>query len=915
MTIHAVLDTKDHRIKIDQKLTYYNTSSATLDTIYFTDWANSFSDKTSPLAKQFAYHFKTNFHFEKNENRGRSLIYSITDKDGQPLQWHRGKEVDVFYVLPAQPLQPQESYVINLTYEVKIPDSKFTRFGYTKSGNYNLKYWFIAPAVFENNWQTFSNKNLDDFYMPPSDITLWFYVPESYNFISDLDVIDTAKTGTQNQIVLTGKDRTSVSVYIQKEERFEAVITDQLEVQTSINDKGLIAPLKAICIDRIIQFLDEELGEYPFQKIVVSEEEYRQNPAYGLNQLPNFIRPFPDGFQYDIELLKTITGNYLKNTLLVNPRDEHWFRDALQIYLMMKYTDKYYPDMKIFGNLSNVFGLKWFHASSLEFNDQYEMLYLNSALLNLDQPMSTPKDSLIKYNAEIAAAYKGGVGLRYLDNYLENNVVNQSIKEFYEQYQLSPVTVRSFEEIVKSKTEKDVDWFFDDYINTNKKIDYRIKKIVKKGDSLWVTIKNNRKHTMPFTLYGMNKKEVISKQWVEGFEQEKIIAVKAENIDRVAIDYSQEIPEYNKRNNYRKVSGLFKKPIQFRLLQDIEDPEYFQLFFIPVFEYNLYDGLSIGTKLYNKTFLPRNFTYKIEPQYGLNSNTLLGGASAIYSHPFENKNWYNFRIGFSGKYFSYDTDLFYRRVTAFSTLSFREKDLRSNKRRFINLRNVYVDKDFDEFNIQSDDPNYNVINLQYVFANANLLEYFRYEFDYEAASQFQKISATAEYRKLFVSNRQINLRLFAGAFLKNNTNPSSDYFSFALDRPTDYMFDYNYYGRSESSGLFSQQIIIAEGGFKSKMETPYANRWITTLNAGTNIWRWIHVYGDVGAVNNKYLGTQVFYDSGIRVSLVDDFFEFYFPLYSSNGWEPGLDRYDQRIRFIVTLQPETLIRLFTRRWY
>src|SRR5690606_34572702 len=119
--------------------------------------------------------------------------------------------------------------------------------------------------------------------------------------------------------------------------------------------------------------------------------------------------------------------------------------DALQIYLMMKYTDKYYPDMKIFGNLSNVFGLKWFHASSLEFNDQYELLYLNSALLNLDQPMSTPKDSLIKYNAEIAVAYKGGVGLRYLDNYLENNIVEESIKEFYEQYQLSPVTTRSFE--------------------------------------------------------------------------------------------------------------------------------------------------------------------------------------------------------------------------------------------------------------------------------------------------------------------------------------------------------------------------------------------------------------------------------------------------------------------------------------
>jgi hypothetical protein len=47
-----------------------------------------------------------------------------------------------------------------------------------------------------------------------------------------------------------------------------------------------------------------------------------------------------------------------------------------------------------------------------------------------------------------------------------------------------------------------------------------------------------------------------------------------------------------------------------------------------------------------------------------------------------------------------------------------------------------------------------------------------------------------------------------------------NYYSFALDRPTDYLFDYNYYGRSENTGFFcQQQLIIAEGGFKSKLDT------------------------------------------------------------------------------------------------
>jgi hypothetical protein len=66
----------------------------------------------------------------------------------------------------------------------------------------------------------------------------------------------------------------------------------------------------------------------------------------------------------------------------------------------------------------------------------------------------------------------------------------------------------------------------------------------------------------------------------------------------------------------------------------------------------------------------------------------------------------------------------------------------------------------------------------------------------------------------FENNRQLNLRFYAGSFLYNKT--ASDFFSYAADRPTDYLFDYNYLGRSESTGLYSQQFILAEGGFKSK---------------------------------------------------------------------------------------------------
>jgi hypothetical protein len=203
--------------------------------------------------------------------------------------------------------------------------------------------------------------------------------------------------------------------------------------------------------------------------------------------------------------------------------------------------------------------------------------------------------------------------------------------------------------------------------------------------------------------------------------------------------------------------------------------------------------------------------------------------------------------------------------------------------------------------------------VRYANSNTELTKQFRYSTNLQIASIFGKMSGTLEYRKLFDNNRQLNLRFFAGYFLYRNIN--SSFYSFALDRPTDYLFDYNYLGRSETTGLFSQQLIVAEGGFKTKTGASYANQWITTINASANIWNWIEVYGDTGLYKNKTVDPRLVFDSGIRLNLVTDYFELYFPVASSNGWDIASPNYNQKIRFIVTLSPNTLVGLFTRKWF
>ncbi len=913
--VDAFLHTSTNTIEIEQEIIYHNTSESTLQEIFLLDWANSFSNKNTPLAKRFAENFKSAFHFEKDENRGKTTINTINDQNGNSLQWQRGDEVDVLKVTSSKAISPGESFTLKLNYTVKLPEDKFTRYGVTKNKDYKLRYWLITPAVFNGSWQYYSNKNTDDYFQSPSHYQISFKYPKAYSLFTDLNTLSEIDSQNHNEIILKGENRVFFSIYLQKISNFESIVTDQVELVTNLKDKKVIAANKALLVDRLSRFLQNRLGKYPHKKMIVSEADYRNSPVYGLNQLPDFISPFPNGFELDMELLKSVTRKHITQTLALNPRKDHWLIGALQIYLMIDYVDTYYPDMKIMGSLSNFWIIDWLHASKLEFNDQYPFLYLNMARNNLHQSLETPRDSLVKFNKQLGSDYYAGDGLQYLADYLGKPNVDRAIKDFFASHKLQPVTPEDFQKTLESNTDLPIDWFFSDYVGKRTTIDFKIKKVKEVGDSLEVSILNKRDNTMPVSLYGLKKDSILFKTWVNPIDSIATIRVPKAGVRKLALNYQGEIAEFNRRNNFKAVKGLFNRPLQFRLFKDVEDPRYNQIFFMPVFQYNLYDGFSIGPKMYNKTLLPKGLHYKLEPQFGFRSKKIIGKGSLVYTDRVDNGNLYSMRYGVSGSFFSYNRGLFYKRVSPFMTFAFRDNsDLRKNKKQFINLRNVNVFRDEDP-NDPDQDPNYSVFNLQYVYRDNNLIDFYRGVFDYQISQKFSKVSTQFEYRKLFNSNRQLNVRFYAGLFVFNDTGSNNDFFSFALDRPTDYLFDYNYYGRSEDAGLFSQQLIVAEGGFKSQLEPAFANQFITTVNASTNIWKWIYAYGDVGLIKNKGQSPKAVFDSGIRANLVADYFELYFPLYSNLGWEPGLPNYDQRIRFIVTLDIKTLLGLFTREWY
>lgn len=907
-------DTEAHLLYIQQEIEYFNSTNDTLQSIVLNDWNNAFSSKNSALAKRFSDEFDRSFHLASENDRGYTDIKAVSDENFKELHWQRAaKHIDIVTLNLNKPLLPFQSQLIRLTYIVKMPNSRFTQYGFDNDKLY-LKNWYLSPALFSNKkFITYSNENLDDISNTIADYSIHITIPETFHIASNLKVETIDATGSY---LLSGENYQDVSLIISPTAINHIFKNDVIEVDCSIENSRLDDYQKAIVIDKITRFVQEKLGNSSVPKLLVSNEDYKRQPFYGLNQLPAFLSPYPDEFMFELMFLKTYLNNYLKANIQSNPRMYNWIYDGIQIYTMMQYIDTFHPDMKMTGNLSKIKLLKSYNFINLPFNEQFNYLYMLMARKNLDQPIGSSKEKLIKFNEQISGKYRSGLNLKYLDSYLEHNIVNTSIQDFLALNKITQTSSHDLEYILKKNSPKNIDWFFTTLVDSRDLIDYKFGRVKKSNDSIKVTIKNKTRTNVPISFYELKNDTVVYKKWIENITTDTTLVFPNYEADKLTLNYHNEIPEYNLRNNWKSLKGFFfnNRPFKFNFFKDLEDPYYNQILYVPEFEYNLYDGMALGLNVSNKSILNKPFTFSAAPFYSPNTQSVVGKFSAIYDNNIrEEGKLYKVRYILKGSQFHYAPNARYTNFSPSVQFFLRDKNFRTNKSEYIQLRQLYINRESSPVITDVNTDNYSVFNAKYGNYQAEGTKLYSLLTDLQVANSFGKLSAVLHYRKLFENNRQITLRFFAGTFLYRST--TSDYFSFGLDRPTDYMFEENFLGRSETTGLYSQQFVYAEGGFKSIFGTRYANQWMVTTNAAFNIWNWIQVYGDVGAFKNENFNTKFVYDSGIHLNLVPDYFELFFPVYSSNGFELNDPDYNQRIRFVVTLSPKTLISLFTRKWF
>ncbi len=897
--LYVKYDSLNEILKINQKIILKNTSPEPLDSLVLLNWANAYHSKNTALAQSIIENFDLNFHFTRNKNRGYVQVDSVWQNHF--LTTDVAVDDEIYRLKLKYPLLPQQTDTLKITYQLKLPNDKFTGFGMNKQGNILLENFYFQPVF--NKQQIYRNKNIDDYPSAPVIFRINLdNFPSNKTFYSNLSVSGQSLYGTLKNPVIVITNQI-----------FEKYKKGRLEVDIPLKSNQIPDVDKTLTINRIIDFLDKTTGSFSGAKILITQKDLAGYKVYGPDLLPGFLNPFDDKFLWETEMLHQISKKYVEQ-LNIDQRKSAWIPLGLAAYMEYKYLDQFYPGLKILGKLSDKKLFRFFYASQVKMTEKYAWLYLYMARMNMDQRLNTSLDSLSNFNRNVANPYKSALGLLMLENQTGTHDFSRKIKEFFQKGVIDKTTEEDFISLLTSGDFHNQNWF-KNYVQSRAKYDYKLKKINKLSDTSYVIhIKNKRQDSIPLTLFAVKNDSVYTCRKLEAFSGDTLINLQTGiQPDFIGFNYYNNFPEIQFKNNFKKVQhrSLFSKPLQIRPYQDFDNPLKTQIFINPFFEYNYYDGIILGAQIYNESFLHNDLKYSLSPSYSTKDKSLTGSFSISNSHYFENFKPYAIKYGFNYKYYHYDHDLAYRRFNPFFVLKFKNKYLRKRQGSNLLFQHMYIDKDPGAVRNESD--NYSVFNVNYYWYDINVIKDLFYKTDLQISDKFGKVSGMIRYRYLTNRNRQWDFRLFAGYFLYNDT--TTDYFSFALDRPTDYLFQYRYYGRSESSGIFHQQFIWAEGGFKTFFEDQFANEFIISNNINIGIWKWFNVYGDWAWKKNRGEAVNFYYDSGLRINLVQDYFEVFFPVYSSLGWEINEENYLERVRLVFTIDINGLFKMIRRGWY
>ena len=965
--IDVTLDDKRNLLTGNIEIEYRNNSPDQLDSIYFHLWPNAYKSVNTAFAKQQLRAGSTRFYFAKEGDRGfiDKLAFTV---DGQPSTLQVDEQnPDIARLLLNKPLIPEKKIIIRTPFRLKIPAS-FSRLGHVDK-SYQITQWYPKPAVYDcEGWHPMPYLELGEFYSEFGSFDVKITLPENYvvgatgvlqteseraflnQKVKETEALMAEGFSEKNSFPRSSRTMKTIRYKAGKVHDFAWFADKRFHVQKSevtlasgrkvdtwtmfTNEEADLWKKSIEYVNHAVAFYSEKIGEYPWPQATAVQSglsagagmEYPMITVIGLSG---------DAKSLDDVIAHEVGHNWLYGVLAFNERVHPWMDEGINSYYEVRYMNQFYPGQKMvdipeFLTRESGLGL-------------YEAAYLYLARLHLDQAPETHSNEMPRINYGIAVYLKPSLIFRHLEKYLGAKNFDSLMHSFYEKWQFKHPRPEDLRKRLETGSGKDLSWFFDGYVFSNKKPDYAVTAIKKSSEGFEIQVVNKGEVAAPFPVSGMKNGKPAETKWFEGFEGTKEIHFPKGDYERLVLDAEHFTLDVNRSNNSIRPSGRFKKlePVQLKFLTAIENSRRTSLFWLPMPVWNKYDQFVPGMLVYNSSFPSRKFEFEFAPMFSFETKELDGLGNLSYHLYPKTKAIQRMTFSLSAKSFNFrkvdslrnadgefrSTHLKFVRIVPSLKVELG-KAATSNFYQSFQFRTIWLSQQFATFdpagNYEGDDWDSALFNeLTYEAENRRALNPFGLKvsleerrFDGVFGRSQNYLKASLEFKTAYTYDRgkNINLRFFFGGFLKNTARNRGAIFPGAFNLTSqgfnDYRYDDAYFGRTETNGFWSQQIALKEGGMKTAFGSPFApgrsNDFIVAINLKGDLPKDLPLklpvkpYFDIGYYNDKRqiaadlsFNDQLWWSFGFMFDFADGLFGIYFPVLNSNNVD---DLYDQSDR-------------------
>lgn len=942
--IRVTLTDRSHELNGFETVEYINNSPDTLHFLYFHLWPNAYSNNKTELAREIFARDGKGKLFNDPELKGfiDSLDFRVDSLD---VQWDLlSGAPDICKIILNEPLKPGDTILVTTPFHVKIPKGVTSRLGHIGE-SYQITQWYPKPAVYDRQgWHQMPYLDQGEFYSEFGRYDVSITLPANYVVGATGKLqneeeerwLDThaANPSWMRMPGFGGGDFPLSSVKLKTLRYTEENIHDfawfadkrfhVLKGSVTLPESGREVVTWVMFTDQEAQFwinaipylnnaierFSEWIGDYPYDNFTAVQSAL--NAGAGM-EYPGLtvIGIAKDPWRLEEVIIHEICHSWFYSAIGSDERAFPFMDESIVSAYESRYMEERYPEKKlwevVFGNRKLA---RLFQLLDMPVQRMQEIEWLVPARLNLEQPVNLAAGDYSYENYSSIIYNKAAIGFNWLRAYLGDSLFDSNMHDYYRKWKYKHPGPDDLREVFESRSDRDLSWFFDDFLGTTKRLDYEIVRL----ENRKLLIKNKGELNAPLLIAGLSGDSVISEHWEEGFAGKKWINAPQGNYSEIRIDPDHKTTELFRLNNNIRTSGICPEadPVQLRFLYTVDDPDSRQLIYIPVVDWNSTDGFMAGIAIHNGTLIPKTFKYLVIPFYSFSNRKLTGFVKASCNiAPFDSF----IRLAtfsLEGEQFGAPGDQLYHKIRIGSDVTFRSVKMANPV--IHGIFGYYIaasDLSVAEADSESEMRSY--LQSGYTVERSSIVNPFKMLLSFEAGRSYQKTSLEFNHRLSYSGkNNGLDSRFFAGTMLQN-CNPDPVYGFAAGGRSGREQYLYNGIF-PDRFGMFpetfwSRQMTLSEGGLISPVNDSLGySRWIFSLSLSGSlpgkasllpVKPFVNLLlNDHGSgTNNKSL---LFYEAGLKAGIWD-FFEIYFPLLVSDNIGEITGSLKNRIRFVFRL--------------